>query len=59
MGAPRFTLSASNGIKTVYFKVKNANGESPVVSDTITLKKTNGERLLLMQELTSWHGGAV
>ena len=37
-GAPRFTLSASKGIKTVYFKVKNDKGVA-VVSDSITLKK--------------------
>ena len=36
--APGFTLSAGNGAKTVYFKVKNAGGESAVVNDTITLK---------------------
>jgi hypothetical protein len=35
---PKFTLSAGAGTKTVYFKVKNRIGESPVVSDTITLK---------------------
>jgi hypothetical protein len=35
---PKFTLSAGAGTKTVYFKVKNRFGESPVVSDTITLK---------------------
>ena len=38
-GAPRFKLSASKGLKTVYFKVKNAKGESSLVSDAITLKK--------------------
>ena len=38
--APRFRLSASKGVKTVYFKVKNAKGESSVVNDSITLKKT-------------------
>ena len=37
-GAPNFTLSAGAGIKTIYFKVKNSIGESPVVSDTITLE---------------------
>lgn len=36
--APSFTLTTGAGTKTVYFKVKNANGESSVVSDTITLK---------------------
>ncbi len=35
--APSFTLSSGTGTKTVYFKVKNAVGESPGVSDTITL----------------------
>ena len=34
---PTFTFSSTNGTKTVYFKVKNAAGESPVVNDTITL----------------------
>lgn len=37
--APSFTLSASDGVKTVYFKVKNANGESSPVKDTIILKE--------------------
>ena len=37
--AIKFTLSASLGVKTVYFKVKNAPGESLAVNDTITLKK--------------------
>jgi hypothetical protein len=37
LAAPSFTLSAGNGLKTVYFKVKNAAGASTVVSDTITL----------------------
>lgn len=32
-----FSLSAGNGLKTVYFKVKNATGESAAQSDTITL----------------------
>ncbi len=36
--APGFTLSAGDGVKTVYFKAKNANGESNVLSDAITLK---------------------
>ena len=35
---PEFTLSESAGLKTVHFKVKDANGrESPVASDTIEL----------------------
>jgi hypothetical protein len=33
--APSFTLSPSSGTKTVYFKVQNGSGDSPVVSDTI------------------------
>jgi hypothetical protein len=36
--APKFRLSPGAGTKTVYFKVKNNIGESPVVSDTIMLK---------------------
>jgi len=35
--APQFTLSEGDGQKTVYFKAKNATGESNVVSDTIDL----------------------
>jgi len=35
--APSFTLSSGNGTKTVYFKVKNASGESNSASDTISL----------------------
>ena len=41
--APSLTLSAGKGTKTVYFKVKNANGESSVVSDTIIFKKARRE----------------
>ncbi len=33
--APSFTLSAGFGAKTVYFKVRNAKGESAAVSDSI------------------------
>ncbi len=33
--APSFTLSAGAGTKTVYFKVRNAKGESAPMSDTI------------------------
>ena len=36
---PTFTLSAGLGIKTVYFKTKNAAGESNVMSDTIMLSQ--------------------
>jgi hypothetical protein len=35
--APKFTLSAGSGTKTVYFKLSNGFGESSVVSDTIFL----------------------
>ncbi len=35
---PKFALSAGAGTKTIYFKVKNSIGESPVVSDTIALR---------------------
>jgi hypothetical protein len=34
--APSFTLSPGSETKTVYFKVKNGSGESPVVTDTIS-----------------------
>ena len=40
--APSFTLSLGNGTKTVYFKVKNAAGESVPASDTITLNEGGG-----------------
>jgi hypothetical protein len=35
--APSFTLSAAKGIKTVYFKVKNAAGASNVMTAVIRL----------------------
>ncbi len=35
---PLFTLSTGNGLKTVYFKVKNAAGASAVLSANITLE---------------------
>ncbi len=35
--APKFTLSAGSGTKTVYFKVKNSAGESVAASDAIQL----------------------
>lgn len=38
--APAFSLSSGNGAKTVYFKVKNANGQSSPASDTITLNES-------------------
>lgn len=44
--APSFTLSAGNGLKTVYFKVKNASGESNVVSDSIMFRGSNGSILI-------------
>jgi len=34
--APTFRLSAGNGTKRVYFRVKNAGGQSTIVSDSIT-----------------------
>ncbi len=34
---PRFILSSGAGTKTVYFKLKSKEGESPVASDTIAL----------------------
>ena len=37
--APDFTLSSGDGAKAVYYKVKNANGESTVVYDTITFRE--------------------
>jgi hypothetical protein len=37
--APSFTLSAGNGTKTVYLKVKGATGESAARNDTITLSE--------------------
>jgi len=40
--APSFALSSGNGTKTVYFKVKNAAGESAPASDTITLNEGGG-----------------
>lgn len=46
--SPSFSLSAGGGTKTVYFKVKNASGESSVVSDTITLNQSGpGQPLTL------------
>ncbi len=36
---PSFTLSAGNGSKTVYFKVMNAAGASPVAKAVITLQQ--------------------
>jgi hypothetical protein len=35
--APSFTLSSGNGLKTVYFRVRNGLGQSSAVTDTITL----------------------
>jgi hypothetical protein len=40
--APSFTLSAGAGTKTVYFRVKNASGQSAVVKDTIKLTNPLG-----------------
>lgn len=47
--APSFTIGSSgNGVKTVYFKVKNAIGESTSTSDTITLNEQAPTVSLLM-----------
>jgi cytochrome c oxidase assembly protein Cox11 len=35
---PKFTVNSGGGAKTVYFKVKNSVGESPVISDSIQLQ---------------------
>ncbi len=53
--APSFTLSSGNGVKTVYFKVRNAAGESPTVSDTIQLE----EPTLPVVESMAINGGAT
>ncbi len=37
--SPSFTLSEGEGLKTVYLKVKNANGVSPIVGDSILLSE--------------------
>ena len=37
VSVPKITLSAGAGVKTVYFKLKNAGGESAVKTDTIEL----------------------
>ena len=37
--APSFTLSAANGVKRVYLRVRYADGISPSQSDTISLSK--------------------
>ena len=37
--APSFTLSAGDGGKTVYCKVRNGHGDSAAVSDSITLRE--------------------
>ena len=42
--APSFTLSAGAGTKTVYFKVKNAAGESSAASDSIEKSPAAGEQ---------------
>ena len=48
--SPYFMLSAGDGVKTVYFKVKNANGESAVVNDSITFKGTPLVSLFLIDK---------
>jgi hypothetical protein len=35
---PKFTVNSGVGAKTIYFKVKNSVGESPVISDSIQLQ---------------------
>jgi formylglycine-generating enzyme required for sulfatase activity len=50
--APTFTLSAGNGTKTLYFKVKNAAGESVVKSDTITLAEPDEPPVLSVDPLS-------
>jgi hypothetical protein len=35
---PKFTVNSGAGAKTIYFKVKNSVGESPVISDSIQLQ---------------------
>ena len=37
---PSFTLSSADGTKTVYFKVKNATGESSAASDSIEVSES-------------------
>jgi len=37
---PQFLLSPGDGVKEVFFKVQNVHGDSPTVSDTITLDTT-------------------
>ena len=46
--APSFTLSSGNGTKTVYFKVKNASGESNSASDTISLNEGSGTETIML-----------
>ncbi|MBI5091162.1 MAG: SUMF1/EgtB/PvdO family nonheme iron enzyme [Candidatus Hydrogenedentes bacterium] len=53
--APSFDLSSGNGTKTVYFKVKNADGESLISNDTITLNElaAGTEETILLPGLAS------
>lgn len=53
--APLFTLSTGNQTKTVYFKTRNAAGESAVISDTITLSEPVPPTLVTL----AINGGAV
>ena len=39
--SPSFTLAGGNGLKTIYFKVKNSVGESNVMTATITLNEAS------------------
>lgn len=59
--APSFTLSTGNGTKTVYFRVKNPAGVSPIVSAQIVLAQSpevtsftidNGAAHAIHQEVT-------
>jgi len=59
--APSFTLSAGNGTKTVYFIVRNATGQSTVVSDTIQLNEGGAPAMtvLRVKERINWAKGGV
>jgi uncharacterized protein YcfL len=52
--APTFTLSSGNGVKTVYFKVKNSYGESSMVSDTITLSISSAQIISTTTDKSSY-----
>lgn len=49
-GSPLFSLSSGTGTKTVYFKLRNTDGESGVISDTINrIAYSNPGNLLFTQ----------